>query len=104
MFKLLALFLLCCATLCGLILLPIVLVGGLLKVLFVAVALPFRLVGAVAGGLLKVGLFLVTALAGLLLVAGGAILLPLIPVLVLGLAVWGLVRLFRPRRAVRVIS
>lgn len=104
MLKLLAFLMFLCVALCGLIVLPILILGGLLKVLFLAVALPFRVLGAVAGGLLKVGLFLVTALIGLVFVVGGAILLPLIPVLLLGLVIWAFFRLLRPRPTARVIS
>jgi len=84
----------------GVVALPLILVGGLLKLLWLVVALPFRLAGAVVGmfGALATGMFKLTVLLfSLVALAGGLLVLPLIPLLLLGLAVWGLARLLRPR-------
>ncbi|HNV03637.1 MAG TPA: hypothetical protein PLE61_06900 [Vicinamibacterales bacterium] len=75
------------------------LVGGLLKLLFWLLVLPFRLLGLVLKllfGLLLLPLFLALAVvgaAGFGLLALLGLLLPFLPLLVLGLAVWGLAKL-----------
>ena len=95
------------------------LIGGLLKLVFWLVFLPLRLAMKLIalpfialGFLLKLlfGLFLlpvflvlgVVALVGLGLVAVLGLLVPLLPVILAGLVVWGLVKLFsRPAVASR---
>ena len=86
--------------------LPLLLIGLLFKALLFLILLPFRIVGwvfgalfAVVGALLKVGLFFAAAIAGLFLLGGAVILLPLTPILLIIGFVWLLARLFRPRPA-----
>jgi hypothetical protein len=84
------------------------LLGVLFKILFAVILLPFKLFGAlfklmagVAGFAVKLILLLGIVLLAPFLLAGGALGLALLPVLLIGLAVWGLVRLLRPRPAAR---
>jgi hypothetical protein len=114
MFELLAL-----ATILLFGLLVIGIVGGLLKMVFWLLFLPFRLalklltlpflalglLLKLVFGVLLLPLFLVLgllALAGLGLVAVLGLLAPLLPLILAGLVVWGLVKLFsRPAAATR---
>ena len=86
--------------------LPLLLIGGLFKLLFGLILLPFRLIGAVfgvvfgiVGGLFfvlfKVAFFFLGILAVCGLFAGGALTLALAPLILLGLGIWLLVRLLR---------
>ena len=82
--------------------LPLLLIGGLFKLLFGLILLPFRLVGVVfgiVGGLFfvlfKVAFFFLGILAVCGLFAGGALTLALAPLILLGLGIWLLVRLLR---------
>ena len=82
--------------------LPLLLIGGLLKLLFGLALLPFRLLGlvfGVVGGLLlvlfKIGFVLLAILAVCGLFAGGALTLALAPFILLGIGIWLLVRLLR---------
>ena len=83
--------------------LPLMLVGAVFKLLFGLILLPFRLLGVLFGAavvalgfVLKIGLFLLAILAGVGLLAGGTVLLALAPVILLGLGIWLLVRIARP--------
>jgi hypothetical protein len=86
----------------GSILLVVGMVGALLKLLFWLVFLPLRLVGV----FLKVALGLlflpILAFGGLIALVGFgiAVLAPLLPIVVLGLIIWGVVKLVSPRSAV----
>jgi len=80
-------------------LLVIGLVGGLLKLVFWVLLLPLRLVGLflkLLVGLLLLPVFLVVAVVGVLgfgLIALLGLLLPLLPIILLGLGVWAVVKL-----------
>ncbi len=80
-------------------LLVIGLVGGLLKLVFWVLLLPLRLVGLflkLLVGLLLLPVVLVAAVVGLLgfgLIALFGLLLPLLPIILLGLGVWAIVKL-----------
>ena len=83
----------------------------LLKLVFGLVFLPFKLVGLVfrvvfgaLGGLVRVGFGLVGVIGGLLAMAFFLVLLPLMPLLLVGGFVWLVARLARPRPAVRFIA
>ena len=100
-------------------LLVVGLVGGVLKLVFWALFLPFRLALKLLAlpflalglllkllfGLLLLPLFLVlgvVAVAGFAFVAVLGLLVPILPLIVAGLVVWGLVKLFsRPAAATR---
>lgn len=106
MLELLALGLLFFVGLIALVAAPFILLGGLIKLLVILLLLPFRLLGAVFGavatvaaGLGKLALFLLLALFLPLILVGGAILVPLLPVLAVVGLVWLLVRAARPRQA-----
>jgi hypothetical protein len=84
------------------VLLPFLLIGGILKLVFGLFLLPFRLIGlavGVVGGLFfvvfKIAFFFLAILAVIGLFAGGAVTLALAPLILLGLGIWLLVRLFR---------
>lgn len=94
MLELLALGALFFVGLLALVALPFLLLGGLIKLLVVVILLPFRLLGAVFGVLGTV----VACFLPLILI-GGAIIVPLLPVLALVGLVWLLVRAARPRPA-----
>ena len=90
----------------ALVALPFILLGGLFKLLIMLVLLPFRVLGAVVGalgavaaGVGKLFLFLLLVPFLLLIFIGGALVLPLLPVLALVGLVWLLVRAGRPRTA-----
>jgi len=85
---------------CGLLLLPLILVGFLLKLLLFVILLPFKILGFLVGlvgslfagigkALLVVGGFVVV----LALLVGGVVLLPLIPLLAIAAFIWVIVRL-----------
>jgi hypothetical protein len=81
--------------------LPLLLIGLVLRVVFRLVFLPFHILGALLGvGIL--GLILTVLGLAFGLVVGSLALVPLLvgalPVLLLGLAIWGLVRLLRGGR------
>lgn len=83
------------------VILPLVLVGLVLKLLFHLVILPFQLLGAVIGlGVtgLVLGLLAIVfgSVIGLITLAGA--LVAGIPILVVGLIAWGLIRLIRRDR------
>jgi len=85
---------------------PFMLVGAVLKLLIMLVLLPFRVVGALIGAagavlavLGKLALFLLLACVVPLVLVGGALLLPLLPLLAIVGLVWLLVRAARPRSA-----
>ena len=106
MLELLALGALFFVGLLALVALPFLLLGGLIKLLVVVILLPFRLLGAVFGVLGtvvavlgKLALFLLVACFLPLILIGGAIIVPLLPVLALVGLVWLLVRAARPRPA-----
>jgi len=91
----------------GLVVLPLLVVGALLKLLVALVLLPFRVLGAVVGafaalfaGVGKVLVFLIGLVAAAAALVFGVLLLPLLPLLLLGGAIWLLVRLLRPRQVV----
>ena len=94
--------------LCGaLIVLPLV----LLKVLFALVFLPFKILSAVlrlglgiVGGVFKVGFGLLGLFVGLAATLFVVVLLPLLPLLLVGGFVWLVARAMRPRPALRVIA
>ena len=75
-----------------LIVVPLLLVGLVLKLAFGLILLPFRL----AGLALRLALGLVFALLGLLML-GGMLLIPLLPVIALVAAIWLLLRIARRR-------
>lgn len=79
------------------VLLPLMLIGTVLKVLFLVLTIPFRIVGAAIGaigglfGAIFGGVFsLIGLVFGALALAGGLLLLPIIPVI----ALFGLIWLF----------
>jgi len=80
-------------------LLVIGLVGGLLKLVFWVILLPLRLVGLflkLLVGLLLLPVVLVAVVVGALafgLIAILGLLLPLLPIILLGLGVWAIVKL-----------
>ena len=85
---------------------PFILVGALLKLLIMLILLPFRAVGAVIGvagtvlaGLGKLALCLLLVCAVPLVLVGGALILPLLPLIAIVGLVWLLVRAARPRPA-----
>jgi len=88
----------------GIILLPLVLLGLLFKALLFVVMLPFRLLGVAVGviGSVLVGVghvlfYLFAGLFGLLVFVGALVAVPLLPILLIGLAIWAVARLVRPR-------
>ena len=88
----------------GLLFLPLLLIGLVFKLVILAVLLPLRILGGLAGlaiglfvVLAKVGLFLLAGLVGLAVFGGGLLILPLLPLLAIGLAIWVVIRLMRPR-------
>ena len=88
------------------VLLPLMLLGALLKILFVIVTLPFRIIGAVFGAAAAVLGFLAKGFVALLsLVAGagvlvlGLLIIPLLPFLIIGGMIWLLAKLFSPSAA-----
>jgi hypothetical protein len=88
----------------ALVALPFILVGGLLKLLIMLILLPFRALGVVFGavgtvlaGLGKLVLFLLFVCFLPLVLLGGALLLPLLPVLLVVGLIWLLARAARPR-------
>ena len=97
----------CCGLLiAGLVALPLMLIGGVLKLVFLVILLPLRLLAGVFGLLLgafavvgKLLLVLFACLFGLAFLAGGALLIPLLPLLALGLGIWLIARLLRPRQS-----
>ena len=85
------------------VLLPLLLIGGALRLLVALLILPFKVLGALFGAAGAVfaaafkGLFyLVAALFGLLVFTGGVVFLGFLPVLLIGFAIWVLLRAFRP--------
>jgi hypothetical protein len=91
----------------ALVMLPIILV----KVLFGLILLPFRIAGGafrlvfgVLGGVFRLGFALVGLVAGILGFVFFLLLLPLLPLILLGGFVWLLTKAFRPAPAVRVIA
>jgi len=103
------LLVLCCiglAVLVGIVLLPLMLLGALLKIVFVVVTLPFRLIGVVFGAAAAVLGFLaqgfvtilsIVAGAGLLVI--GLLIIPLLPFLIIGGMIWLLSKLLSPAAA-----
>ena len=90
----------------GLVVLPLLVIGTLLKLLLWLVLLPFRAVGAVIGvagtvlaGLGKLALCLLLVCVVPLVLVGGALILPLLPLIAIVGLVWLLVRAARPRPA-----
>jgi len=91
----------------GLVVLPLLVIGTLLKLLLWLVLLPFRAVGALVGaagavlaGVGKVLLFLLGLVGAALALTFGVVLLPLLPLLLVGGLIWLLARLLRPRPVV----
>jgi hypothetical protein len=106
MLELLFVVLLVIAGLAALLVLPLLLIGLFFRVLFWIVVLPFRAIGAlfgasvaVLGALGKAFVTLVAALIGLALFVGAVLVLPLVPIILVCLAIWGLSRLARRRPA-----
>jgi hypothetical protein len=96
-----------CILFVGFVVLPLV----LLKVLLALVFLPFKILGALfrvafglVGGIFKVGFGLLGLFVGLLAAFVVVVLIPLLPLLVLGGIVWLVARALRPRPALRVIA
>jgi hypothetical protein len=90
----------------ALVLLPLALVGLALKLLFSVILLPFRVVGwligaagSVLAGLAKLVVICFGVCFAIVLLLGGALLLPLLPLLLIGGFIWLLARLLRPRAA-----
>ncbi len=90
----------------ALVILPLMLIGLLLRGLFFVALLPFRILGGLfAAGftvfavLGKLMLMLVFLVGGLLFLVFGVVLLPLIPILMIAGAIWLALRLFRPATA-----
>ena len=88
----------------ALVALPLLLIGLLFKVLIIAIVLPFRIIGftfgvvwAVIAGLGKVLLALASAGLVVLLAGGALVAVPLVPLLLIGLAIWLVARMLRPR-------
>lgn len=84
--------------------LPLMLIGLALKALVWILVLPFRILGAlfgifagVAGVVLKIAGFGLALLLGLFATAVTVVFLPLLPLLLIALFVWLLVKLLRPR-------
>lgn len=106
MIEILMLCVLALAAFCLVVALPLLLVGGLLKLMLFLILLPFKLLkvlfavlGGILAGLGKLALLLVLLAGGGLLAAGALLVLPLLPVLLLVGAIWLVARLFRPRPA-----
>jgi hypothetical protein len=94
------------AGLAALLILPLLLIGLLFRVLFWIVVLPFRAIGAllgasvtVLGGLGKAFVALFAVLIGLALFVGAVLVVPLVPIVLVCLAIWALSRLARRRPA-----
>ena len=93
--------------LAALVALPLILVALVIKVLVALILLPFRAVGwllggvgAAAAGLVKLAVLSVAGCFALLLLVGGVVLLPILPlVLLLGATAWLASRLLRSPRA-----
>jgi hypothetical protein len=90
----------------ALVLLPLLLIGGLVKLLIALIVLPFRLLGAAIGAvagllaLLAKGFVLLFAiLLGVGLFAGGALAFVLIPLGLLVLVAWAVLKLLIPGAA-----
>jgi hypothetical protein len=78
----------------SLILVPLIIVGLVLRLVLGLVLLPFR----IAGFAIRLGLGVAFGLIGMLL-AGTVLLIPLLPVLAVALGIWLIVRLGRRRPA-----
>lgn len=77
-------------------------VGLLIKLLVTVLLLPFHLLGALLallGGALLLPVLLAVALVVVLGLVAGLVVAPLLPIALLGLLVFGALRLLRPRRA-----
>ncbi|ANM29444.1 hypothetical protein ABI59_07385 [Acidobacteria bacterium Mor1] len=81
----------------GLILLPVLLLTFLAKLAIRLILLPFKLVGALFGVLAGVLGAAVSAVLALLAVVFGVVLVPLLPLLLLGGILMLFIRLIRPR-------
>ncbi len=82
-----------------LILIPLLILGFVLKLLIALVLLPFQL----AGFAIRLGLGLAVGLVGLIL-AGAVLLIPLLPIVFLVGGIWLLVRLIRRQPAPRLTA
>ena len=87
-----------CLLVGGLILIPLLIVGLLIKLVFGLVLLPLRL----AGLAIRLGLALGFGLVGLILAATAVLLIPLLPIIFLVGAIWLILNLGRRLGAARV--
>ena len=86
----------------GIVVLPFLLLGLVFKLLVALIVLPFRILGLAFGVLAAIGKALVTVigvLSGIALFVLAVLFLPLLPVLLVGIGLWALFRLFRKRPA-----
>ena len=81
-----------------LILVPLLILGLVLKLALGLVLIPFR----VAGLAIRLALGLVFGVVGLILAGTAVLLLPLLPILFLAAGIWLIVRLTRPDPAARL--
>lgn len=81
------------------VLVPLMLVGLLLKLLIQLVVLPFRVLGWLFAGAVGIAAAGVKVFIGLGLLVGGLLFLPLLPILFAVGLIWLFVRLLRPRPA-----
>ena len=78
-----------------LILVPLLIVGLVLKLALALVLIPFK----VAGLAIRLALGLVFGVVGLILAGTAVLLIPLLPILFLAAGIWLIVRLTRPHPA-----
>lgn len=81
----------------AIVLVPLFLVAIVLKLVVLAITLPLRIAGGLFLVVGKLLLFLLMLAFGIVVFLGGALLVPLVPVLLLGGLVWLAVRLARRR-------
>lgn len=86
-------------TIGAVVLVPLMLLGLVLKILIQVVVLPFRLLGWLLAGAVGIAAAVGKVVIGLGLLVGGLLFLPLLPILFLVGLAWLFVRLFRPRPA-----
>jgi hypothetical protein len=99
-----------CLALMFLVTVPFMLLGLVLRGLFMVLLLPFRLlgmafgvIGMALGALFKGAFALVSVVGGILMVVLLVVLFPLGLIVLACIALWGLFRLLSPRTAVRAV-
>ena len=83
----------------ALVLVPLMLLGLLIKLLVSLVALPFRLLGWLFAGAVGIAAAVGKVAVAFGLLLGGLLFLPLLPILLAGGLIWLFARLLRPRPA-----